>query len=208
MQRTEESGYRYGPLERRGWLFGVRGTQFLLALLGLSGAVVIVNVTRAWWGALSAAAWVLTWAGLALLPIAGRGFDEWAGVAAGFLWRRLRGQHHWRSAYPLLGFRSDQERAAVIPPPTLAGVEVLEMAFANGTVGILCDRRAGTYGCLLLVQGAGFLLADDDERDRRVEAYGTALASLCREGGPGARGQWLGEGLAGVGGGAAPAPGG
>jgi len=199
MGRQERSGYRYGPLERRGWLFGVRGTQFLMALWGLGGAVLVIDAIRTWWAALFAAAWTLLWFGLALLPVAGRGIDEWAGVIVAFLWRRLGAKHRWRSAYPLLGFRSDEERAPVVPPPTMTGVEILEMPFGGGAVGIVCDRRAGTYGCLLLVQGAGFLLADDAERERRVEAYGAALASLCREGSPVSRVQWLEQALPDVG---------
>src|SRR5579875_144708 len=188
---AEETGYRYGPLERRGWLFGIRGAQLGLVLAGLGGAVLLVNLSRTLWGGLGAVAWALAWVGLAFLPLAGRGVDEWAGVVAGFWWRRLRGHDRWRSAYPLLGFRSDQERAAVVPPPTLQGVELLEVPFGGETVGVVCDRRRGTYACLLFVQAGGFLLADDEERRRRVEAYGTALAGLCREGSPVSRVQWL-----------------
>src|SRR5262249_49862478 len=57
--------------------------------------------------------------------------------------------------------------------------------------GVLCDRRLGTYACLIHVHAAGFLLADDGERNRRLEAYGAALASLCREGSPVSRVQWI-----------------
>jgi hypothetical protein len=191
MEQREETGYRYGPLERRGWLFRVRGTQFLTAAAGPVGAVILVNVSRNLWGALAAVAWALLWIGLAFLPLAGRGIDEWAGVVAGFGWRRLSGRHRWQSAYPLLGFRSDDDRATVLPPPTLTDVEILEYPFGGSAVGIVCDRRRAVYSCLLIVHGSGFLLADDVERDRRVEAYGSALASLCREGSPVARVHWV-----------------
>jgi hypothetical protein len=195
MEQPEEQSYRYGPLERRGWLFGIRGPQFVLVAVGLAGAVAIVNVSRSWWGALAAATWTLLWAGLAFLPLAGRGVDEWAGVVASYLWRRGRGRHRWRSAYPLLGYRSDEDRALVVPPPTLDGVEILEVPFGAGAIGVVCDRRAGTYSCLLLVHGTGFLLADDGERQRRIDAYGSALASLCREGSPVSRLQWVEQAL-------------
>lgn len=191
MERRDEATYLYGPLERRGWLFGVRGTQFILVVAGLAGAVLLVDLSRSWWGAFLGAAWVLVWLGLAFLPVEGRGVDEWAGVVIGYLWRRLRGRTRWRSAYPLLGHRSDDPRTPVIPPPTLRDVEILEIPLTSGLAGVLCDRRAGTYGCLLHVEAAGFLLADDSERQRRLDAYGTALTSLCREGSPVARVQWL-----------------
>jgi hypothetical protein len=191
MEQREETGYRYGPLERRGWLFRVRGTQFLTASVGLLGAVLVINVSRNLWGALAAAAWVLLWAGLAFMPLSGRGVDEWAGVVVGYVWRRVSGGDKWRSAYPLLGFRSDDDRAIVAPPPTLADVEILEAPLGGGAVGIVGDRRRGTWSCLLLVHGAGFLLADDVERERRVDAYGSALASMCREGSPVSRVQWV-----------------
>src|SRR5690242_18277115 len=108
MEQKEEVGYWYGPLERRGWLFGVRGGQLALAVLGLGGAVLLVNIGRTWWGALSAAAWALFWLGLAFLPVEGRGADEWAGVVAAFVWSRLIGRREWQSEYPLVGFVSDE----------------------------------------------------------------------------------------------------
>jgi hypothetical protein len=195
MEQQEPSTYRYGPLERRGWLFGIRGTQFGVVLLGLGGAILVVNLSRSWWGALGAAAWTLTWAGLAFLPVAGRGVDEWAGVTIGYWWRRLRGRDRWHSPYPLMGYRSDEEKARVAPPPTLLGLELLEARMPTGAAGILCDRRIGTYTCLLLVRSSGFLLVDDGERQRRVEAYGAALASICREGSPVSRLQWIEQAL-------------
>jgi hypothetical protein len=109
----------------------------------------------------------------------------------GFAYRKAAGMTRWQSAYPLLGFRTDELSPPVQPPPTLRGLEILEAPLGPTTVGVLCDRRRGTYTCLLLVHAAGFLLADDAERDRRIEGYGTALASLCRQGGPVSRVQWL-----------------
>jgi hypothetical protein len=191
MERHQETGYQYGPLERRGWIFGVRGGQFALVILGLGGAVLLVNLSRSWWGAFVAAAWILFWLGLALLPLEGRGVDEWVAVVVAFAARWLLGRERWRSAYPLLGFRSDRELTAVVPPPTLRDVEILEVPLVGDSAGVICDRRRGTYTCVLHVQGGGFLLADNAERQRRLEAYGSALASLCREGSPVATVQWL-----------------
>jgi hypothetical protein len=196
VESPEETSYRYGPLERRGWLFGVRGTQLALVAAGLLGAVGVVNLSRSWWGAFVAATWIIVWAGLAFLPVEGRGIDEWAGVLAVYLWRRIWGRNRWRSAYPLLGYRSDEDGAPVIPPANLRDVEIVEMPYGGGKVGLLCDRRLGAYGCLLRVQASGFLLIDDAERLRRLEAYGSALASLCREGSPVSRVQWLERALA------------
>ena len=188
MERQEQTpGYRYGPLERRGWLFGVRGGQFALALAGLAGAVLLVNVSRTWWGAFTGVVWALLWLGLAFLPVEGRGADEWASVVLTFAWRRKR----WRSAYPLLGFVSDDSPAAVDAPPALRQVEILEVPLVGDSAGVACDRRRGTYSCLLHVHAGGFLLADDGERQRRIDAYGSALASLCREGSPVSRVQWV-----------------
>src|SRR2546423_13875941 len=100
MHNVDEGGYWYGPLERRGWLFGIRGSQFVLALIGVGGAVGIVNVNRSWWGVLMGATWTIGWAGLALLSVEGRGVDEWTAVMAGYLWRRVIGAHRWRAAFP------------------------------------------------------------------------------------------------------------
>jgi hypothetical protein len=73
MERQEETGYRYGPLERRGWIFGVRAAQFALAMVGMAGAVLLINLSRSWWGAFAAAAWVLVCVnGHGVLPVGGR----------------------------------------------------------------------------------------------------------------------------------------
>jgi hypothetical protein len=191
MDQKEETGYRYGPLERRGWLFGVRGGQFVLAVLGLGGSVLLVNLSRSWWGAFTAAAWALLWLGLAFLPVEGRGADEWAAVVVAFAWRRVLGRERWQSRYPLLGFISDDSPAAVDSPPTMRHVEILEVPLVGHSAGVLRDRRRSTYSCLLHVHAGGFLLADDGERQRRLDAYGSALASLCRDGSPVSRVQWL-----------------
>ncbi|TMC03741.1 MAG: hypothetical protein E6J41_26440, partial [Chloroflexi bacterium] len=86
-----------------------------------------------------------------------------------------------------------------MPPPTLRHLHILAIRTSGHPVGILCDRRLGTYACVLHVHGAGFLLADDAERQRRLDAYGSALASLCREGSPVSRVQWLERALPDVG---------
>jgi hypothetical protein len=191
VEQKEDTGYWFGPLERRGWIFGVRGAQLGLVGAGLIGAVLFVDFSRSWWGALAAAAWVLLWLGLAVLQVEGRGVDEWAAAVSGYLWRRLLSENQWRSAYPLAGHRSDGALDIAVPPPTLRDLQILEIRTSGYPVGILCDRRLGTYTCILHVHGAGFLLADDAERQRRLGAYGSALASLCREGSPVSRVQWL-----------------
>jgi hypothetical protein len=58
-------------------------------------------------------------------------------------------------------------------------------------MGVVKDRRAGTYTGVLAVRGKSFALLDDAEKSQRLTAWGGILAGLAREGGVVHRLQWI-----------------
>ncbi len=193
----EPRSYRFGTLERGGFHGGLRTTQLALlgactliafaGFLGLgarhpSGAIVL---------ALVCAAVALTGA---FLPVAGQPLCDWAPTAARYVVAG-RVRRTWRSPLPALGLRSAGLRArdtqALVLPPALAGLELLSLPLPGADIGVLADRRAGTYTATLAVRVAAFGLLDRAEQERRLERWGTVLASLAREGSPVSRVQWI-----------------
>jgi hypothetical protein len=103
-----------------------------------------------------------------------------------------RGRGRWVSATPLLGHDPDGEVLAQ-PPPTLTDVRLLAAPIeaAGREVGMLHDRRAGTYAAVLAVRGRSFQLADTPEKQRRLAVWGGVLAGLARASSPVHRLQWI-----------------
>ena len=96
---------------------------------------------------------------------------------------------------------ADRYSAALVPwrgpelPPLFAGISLVDadpkrLGPAGTRIGVVFDRADGSVSVVLRVHGEGFLLADSAEKDARVDAFGDALASLCREDGAVARVAW------------------
>jgi hypothetical protein len=84
--------YRFGPLERRGVIGGLRKSQALLVGVGLVVGVVALRVAPNGPNVLLAGAASALAALVAFLPIRGRSIEEWSPVVARYLWRRARGR--------------------------------------------------------------------------------------------------------------------
>lgn len=185
-----ERRYRFGPLERRALLGPLRAGQVAVlgsaALLGLAFVFATRNVV----GVLVALILVCAGAASIALPLEGRTPAEWVPVAARFLLRRRSGSY--RSGAPGAGFRfGDEERREISLPPELAGVELLSFPYGSEEVGVLCERRAGTYTAAISVRAAAFALRDASEQARALEGWGGVLASCAREGSALRRVQWI-----------------
>jgi len=72
-------------------------------------------------------------------------------------------------------------------------VQVLAHAVPGGahSIGVVKDRRLGTYTGVLAVQGKSFALLDAPEKSRRLAAWAGVLAGLAREGAAVHRVQWV-----------------
>jgi hypothetical protein len=189
--------YRFGPLEQRGLLAGLHGSQILVVAGGVAASLGIVGSMRSLRAVVPAVLLVSAALAAAFAPLGPRTPDRWLPLVARHLWRRLRGRSRFVSEAPVLGhtLRGGPPTAA---PDTLRGVSLLSMAgnpaLASGVpsgIGILKDARAGTYTGVLQVRGRPFALLDAAGQARAVEAWASILASFGRDRSPLRRLQWI-----------------
>ncbi len=183
--------YRFGPLEKRGLILGMRVPQiaillsaavFALALLHIAVNIVTFFVAcMAVFGAGFACFW----------PVSdNRTLEQVLPVALGWMFRHNRKQVRWTTGAPLTG---RTRRADVQPdmPPTLDGVSIIAAPVTGGDLGIIHDAREGSYAAVISVRGRSFALLDQDAKARLLEQWADVLAGSGREGSPIRRLQWL-----------------
>ena len=68
---------------------------------------------------------------------------------------------------------------------------MLEVPYGADQVGVIHDRAAGTYTVAIAVRAGAFGLLDGAEQERKLDAWGSVLASLARDGSPVRRLQWI-----------------
>ena len=189
---TQPSGprrYEFGPPEDRSVLAGLDPLQLTAAAGGLLAAVLLLRVLPPTMGLPAALAMVTITAAGVLWQIAGRPTIAWTGALASWAWRRLRGRTRYRlNPHPTT---SEAVKVEVDVPEPLDGVTVYSYPMPWGPVGVIQDRRAGTWVAVLQVAGQSLALADAYEKDRRLAAWGGVLAGLSRPHSPIARLQWV-----------------
>lgn len=186
--------YRFGPLERRGVLgpleLGQLAALALAAALGLGALYVFRN-----WLGLALALLLIGGASAAvLLPFEGRTLEAWAPLGIRWALRSREQMRGYRSRAPGAGFHPSGEgtRAGEASlPDELAGLRMLEVPYGSDCVGVLHDRSAGTYTAALAVRAGAFGLLDGAEQERKLDGWGSVLASLARDGSPVRRLQWI-----------------
>lgn len=186
--------YRFGPLEQRGAVGPLRMGQ--VAVVGVAALLALgaLYALRSWAGMVLALA-ILVAAGIVIyLPVEGRTAEEWGPVLWRWLWRGSECKRGFRSAAPMAGVLvTDGAEAALSPslPEGLAGLSMLEVPYGTDGVGVLHDRGAGTYTAALAVRAGAFGLLDGQEQERKLDGWGSVLASLARDGSPVRRLQWI-----------------
>ena len=183
----EERAYRFGPLERRGTVGGLRLGQ---AVTIGGGCVLSVLLLRVLPGsqAMPAAVLVLLIAGAAAtLPISGRTPDEWLPVVAGTFTARLRGEHRYRARRASQGFTSALDGEALKRPQAmplvLRGCRLLSAHLADGSeLGMLQDPELGAYTDVVVLHARAGGVLPPAEHERRLEQWGQVLAALARRG--------------------------
>ena len=178
-------GYRFGPLERRGLLGPLNAAQTLTLASAAVVAVSLLDALASATGALLAIALMLAAAGIALAPVGRRSLSEWLPVIARALLRRAARRHRFVSRLPRAGMlaraRRDGVRLATSPgasqpPPTLAGVRLLELPYRGGSVGALSERGGARLTAVLACRVHAFSLLDAEAQERRLARWGLVLA--------------------------------
>jgi hypothetical protein len=192
---SDSRRYRFGPLERRGIVGGLRGGQVGVVAVALVGAVVLLHVSSAAPAALVAIAVGAGGAVVAFYPFAGRTLEQWVPVAAAWILRRLAGRQRYRSTASTAGATgqagTDELELPLSLPDELTGVEILSVPLAGEEVGVVKERRAATYTAVLAVRVGAFGLLDRADQERRLVGWGAVLAGLARETSPIRRVQWI-----------------
>ena len=188
---TDDGGrYRFPPLERRGLIAGVSGTQLVVAGVGGLVAVAALRLLPGAAGALVAILDVGATAASACWNVAGRTPGGWVPVATTFF--RRRAVQPALSDVARVG-TTEAGAARAAPPAVLHGVSISAAPEVAGSppMGVVRDVKAGTLAAMIAVRGRSFSLLDLTEKQRRLDAWGTVLAGLCRDGGPVHRLQWI-----------------
>lgn len=205
---AEAHRYRFGPLEKRGVVGGLRTGQVAIAGVTLAAVIVLLQVSRSALMVLAVLLLILAAAGVCFAPVAGRTVEEWAPVLLAWALRGGRRGQRWRSHAPTRGRRArtratgrngdgpDHDRdeppeEPVALPPQVGGLALLAAPLRGEDVGIVKDARAKTYTAVLAVRVRSFGLLDQTEQERRLAGWGSVLAGLSRESSPVRRLQWL-----------------
>ncbi|MDQ6784762.1 MAG: hypothetical protein M3063_15270 [Actinomycetota bacterium] len=202
------SGYTFDPVDSGGVLLGLRAPQ--LGALGAGGvlAVVCAVTFSGAMGALLAVGVLVGALAVACWPVHGQPPIAWLPIVAGWLARRRAGPAC--AADPEQGLTREVTHSAVWPdrPPSPlprprrpapgpgtgpAGVTLLDVPGVPGDapMGMVRDRRSGTWVAALAVGARSFTLLDPDDQRRRLGAWGAMLAGLARPASPVTRVQWL-----------------
>jgi hypothetical protein len=197
-----ETTYRFGPLERGGFILGLRVPQCVgIVVAGLVG-LGFLNAGGIS-GLLLAVVVVAVAVGVLFLPLRGRTLEEWAPVTLRFLLGRFSRRARFRTQLaqvghvirlPDGGLEPEYPKEPKSVPSELAGVEYLEGALSrydDARMGVIVERKARTYTAVLRCQGQAFALLGAEEQERRLAEYGGVLAALARDDSPLRRVAWV-----------------
>lgn len=186
--------YRFGPLEQRGVVGPLRIGQ--VAILAAAGGIGLgaLYTFRSFVGLVLGLLVMGGAAALILAPIEGRTAEEWLPIVVRWLIRSGGRKGGYRSSSPTAGARlgeDGQVRHRPSLPPELGDLDMLEVPYGRQVVGVIRDRRAGTYTTAIAVRAGAFGLRDWGEQERKLDAWGSVLASCARDGSPVRRLQWI-----------------
>ncbi len=190
--------YRFGPLERRGILGPVRGGQVALLAVGALGAIVILDQAPTATGALLATVLFGASCALALAPLGSRTLEEWAPVAAAFMFAHYSGRGAFRSPIPWRGTRARRYSTGAPmvvhdpppeAPPALRGVRIVDAEYRERPIGVLSERSCRRLTAVLACRVVAFSLLDPEAQERRLARWGLVLSGAART--PIRRIQWV-----------------
>ena len=177
--------YRFGPLERRGLVGGLRHGQLAVLATGAAAAVIVFRAVSGGRGLLVGLLLAAAAATVAFVPIRGRPPAEWAPVLMRWLRLSACGGARYRSTQPLAGVSAPLDgtelRRERDLPDSLAGCEILGVPVDPGQdVGVFRDPALGALTAVLAVRVRAFGLLGEAEQARRLARWGQVLAGLAR----------------------------
>ena len=187
---AQETRYRFGPLEKRGLIFGLSMLQLSILTIAAGIAVILLRLGTSLVVITAVAIFLLLMAFVVFGKADGRPVAEMIPIGLRWMTRQMRGKTKWASAAPLTGRTRIAEEATDLPP-ALKGIAVLSAPVTGGEIGVIKDAKAKTYTAVISVRGRSFALLDVEAKERLLEQWADVLSGLAREGSPITRVQWL-----------------
>ncbi len=187
----ERTSYRFGPLERRGLLGPIRVGQAIAVGGALATGVELLDSLGGGTGVLAALTLLAVAVAVATVPVAGNTVEQWAPVSCAFVIRAAAGRRRFRSPLPTHGMTADNRvpPAQQALPPSLRGVELVEVTHRGRSVGALSERRGRLLTVVLACRALSFALLDPEVQERRLAQWGGVLATSADA--PIRRLQWI-----------------
>ena len=182
--------YRFGPLERRGLLLGLRASQLGTLLGGATLAMIALHLGPDGVGAVVGAALMGAAVAACFWRIAGRTPEEWAPLVVTRLIQLSRRETTFISSAPLVGRARFADLEGTLPRP-LRGLRVLAVPVTGGEIGAIHSAEDGTYAAVLSVRGRSFALLDTEAKVRLLAQWADVVAGMAREGSAVRRLQWI-----------------
>lgn len=187
--------YRFGPVERHGFLGSVRPGQAVVVLSGMLVALLTLGSSPSPGRAAGAIILVALSLVCATIAVSGRTVEQWLPVVGAWLIRRVRGRHRFRSRTPTAGMRGPvggpaaPTTADVSLPPSLRGVRIVALPYGDRTVGAVSERDGRFLTALLSCKVGSFSLLDAAAQERCLSHWGNVLSAAADT--PVRRIQWL-----------------
>jgi len=182
-EALRERTYRFGPLDRPGWLLGMGGAQCLALGAGVLGLGVLLTAGLPVPVALAPA---VAGALISFTPWRGRPVHEQIPALASHGVQLALGRRRWTAPVPLLtGTAADAGRGVDLPP-FLRGLELIDggpLAWSptSGGFGVVRDRQGDTLSATVAVHGGAFALLERGDQERALARWGDVLAAFCGE---------------------------
>ena len=191
MRSPLEIRYRFGPLERRGWIGALRPGQLAILATAVFLTILAVQALKSGLGLALGVLILSVGALLTFVPLYGRPLNEWVPVIGVFMARRATGRHRFRSRAPEAGTRFAGGDEPVSLPDSIGKVELLAFPFRGVELGVLADRPNHTFSAVIQARARSFVLLDPVDKAHRLAGWAGVIAGLAREGSPISRVQWI-----------------
>src|SRR4029453_128285 len=186
-----EIRYRFGPLERRGWVGSLRPGQLVIISSAVFFTILLVQALKNGLGLLGGVILLSLGALLTFVPLHGRPLNEWVPLIGVFMARKATGRSRFRSRAPEAGTRFAGGDEPVSLPDSIGKVELLAFPFRGVELGVLADRPNHTFSAVIQARARSFVLLDPVDKAHRLAGWAGVIAGLAREGSPISRVQWM-----------------
>ncbi|HYJ72155.1 MAG TPA: SCO6880 family protein, partial [Actinomycetota bacterium] len=191
MRSPLEVRYRFGPLERRGWVGSLRPGQLVILAAAVFFTILLVQALKSGLGLLGGVILLSLGTLLTFVPLHGRPLNEWVPVIGVFMARKATGRSRFRSRAPEAGTRFAGGDEPVSLPDSIGKVELLAFPFRGVELGVLADRPNHTFSAVIQARARSFVLLDPVDKAHRLAGWAGVIAGLAREGSPISRVQWI-----------------